>query len=212
MVISKQSNFLTNFLLPIRENRFFVISVIFLVIGMFCGAILVGNLNDTYIELLKKMVVSFVDFRQSAGLVNIFFNVFFTLLFSIIIVLALAFSVSGLTFIPIFVFLRGFGTCVIASVFYREFSLHGIAFANLILLPSCLAFDFLILHYTSEAMNLSSKFFNLVRDCSSRGIEIRPHCISFLQKTIKCLMIGIIITFVESFFNLGFIKFFEFNL
>ena len=92
---------------------------------------------------------------------------------------------------------------------YREFSLQGIVFADLILLPAVLAINFLIVCFSAKGMQLSWTFFSLIRDRSARGVEIRPVCILLLGKCIKCMLLIGIISIVEALLSVGFIGYFN---
>ena len=121
-----------------------------------------------------------------------------------------AFGVSGMAVLPCLMFFRGFGTCMLAGFLYRNYSLQGIAFADLIILPSCLVADFLLLYASGKAMELSKRFFDCLRDVSARGVILKPQCVDLLKKILRCTLIFVVVSLAESAFTVCFIKYFNF--
>ena len=210
MQINKTKFSIFEFLSPLKENRFFVILLLFLLIGMFFGAISVAQFENNYFEFLEKLITSFVSYKSNSSFIQLFFSFFIKCISLIFIIIISAFGICGIPLLPIIIFMRGFTVSIISGMLYRQFSLQGIAFADLILLPSCLALNFVLLYLSSNAMSLSWEFVNVLRDCSSRGIVIKPKCIFFLQKSLKCMFAVIFISVADSALSLGFIKYFNF--
>jgi hypothetical protein len=192
------------------DNRFFIISLGILLLGMLLGALSVGKMGDGYLTALEKSFNSFIDFRNSAGFLSVFFKAFFLGTAYVFLISVSAFGVSGLGLIPVAVFFRGFGTTALAGLLYRNHSLLGIAFADLILLPSCLIMDFIIIYLSSKALSLSCRYLTLLKDVSSKGISIRPFCGELLKKLLWCMIAVVISSLIEAAFSACFIKYFNF--
>jgi hypothetical protein len=128
-----------------------------------------------------------------------------------VIILVSSFGVGGLAVLPFMMFVRGFGTAAIAGFLYRNYSLEGIAFADLILLPSVVAVDVIFLYFSNDAFSLSYRFFELIRDVSSRGIEIRPSILIVFKRCVFSLIAVIVAAVVEAGFTVCFIKYFNFT-
>ncbi len=194
----------------LKDNKFYIICVIFLILGMLFGALSVRYMGSNYISVIEKWFSVYISFRTQKGFVEIFFRVFLSSTLYIAVISVLAFGVGGVVLLPIVMLFRGFGTCAISGILYRNFSLQGIAFSNLILLPFCIAVDFLLLYICSEALKLSWRFIDVLRDVSSRGIAIRPNCVLLLKKCLFCLLAVVVVSVIESVFSVSFVKFFVF--
>lgn len=200
----------TNIFMCIKENSFFIISFFALLIGMLCGALSVRLLGEKYLSMIEDLIKGYISFRVSSGFFKVFSKVFLTGALFMAVIFLSGFGVSGLPVIPLTVFLRGFGTCALSGVLYRDYSLKGIAFADLILLPSCIVTDFIIIYAAGRSLALSFKFCELVRDLSSRGISVRPQCAALLKTCLWCTVAVILSSLVEAVFSCCFIKYFSF--
>lgn len=199
-----------NVLSYLKENSYFIISFFALLAGMLFGALSVRLLGAKYLSTIEEFIKGYISFRVSSGFFKVFSKVFLTGAVFIAVIILSGFGVSGLPVIPITVFLRGFGTCALAGVLYRDYSLKGIAFADLILLPSCIVTDFIIIYAAGRSLALSFKFCELVKDLSSRGISVRPQCIDLLKTCLRCTVIMVLSSLVEAAFSCCFIKYFSF--
>lgn len=210
VVVAKSPEKITRFVEVIKSHKFFLFLLLSLLIGILSGALAVKGLGEPFDKLLDDWFRSFIAFRSSAGFWRIFFNCFLTGFIFVTIISLSAFGVSGVIIMPLLIFFRGFGTCILAGILYRNYSLQGIAFADLILLPPCIAADFILLYLSSESMELSKLFCDCLRDVSARGIVLRPNCIVFLKKILWCVISFILASLAEAAFTACFIKYFNF--
>lgn len=211
MHVNKSKITISDFLAPVRENKLFVFSSLIILFGIFSSCIFVSHISNPFYDFIKKYILSFVEFRSSSGFFTVFFTSFLNYLTFIIFITVAGFGAGGLFVMPLLIFIRGFATGIVSGMLYREYSLVGIAFADLILLPVVLAFNFIVIYFSAKAMRLSLNFCSLIRDRSSRGIEIRQNCIALLNSCIKCMVVAIVISIVESLLSVGFIGFFDFK-
>lgn len=194
----------------ISEHKFYFILLFFLVFGMFIGALSVRLLDGEYDLFIKQWFGSFIGFRTSFGFWKILFNSFLTSLVYLIIVSVSGFGVGGMVILPLLVFFKGFGTCLLSGVLYRDYSLQGIAFADLILLPSALAANLLLLYLCESAMEVSKRFYNCINDSNYINHLLKAECLSYFKKLLYVLFAFVVISVVESAFNSCFIGYFNF--
>lgn len=194
----------------LKDNTFFIISFFALLTGMFCGVLSVRFLGENFLSAIEQLLKNYITFRTSSGFLKVFSKIFLSCIIYMIIIFISGFGVSGLPVIPLAVFVRGFGTCSLAGVLYRDYSLKGIAFADLILLPSCIAADFIIIYAAGKSLSLSFKFCDLLKDLSSHGIAVRPQCITLLKTALLCTAAICFSSIIEAVFSCCFIKYFSF--
>lgn len=210
VVVAKSPEKLNRYISAVKSNKFFIFLLSVLIAGMLSGALAVKGMGDTVDALLNAWFRSFLSFRLSAGFWKIFFNCFLTGFIYMTVIGLSAFGVSGMAVLPCLMFFRGFGTCMLAGFLYRNYSLQGIAFADLIILPSCLVADFLLLYASGKAMELSKRFFDCLRDVSARGVILKPQCVDLLKKILHCTLIFVVVSLAEAAFTVCFIKYFNF--
>ncbi len=211
MVVEKNSKTINKSFQFVADNRYFILSLLFLLLGLLIGTLVVGHVSDGYEKMLKSCFDSFISFRKESNFIRIFFSNFFTDFCLLSIVLFSSFGVVGIPAIPLIVSFKGFVSGLLSGVLYRYYSLHGIAFANLILLPADVIVFFALVYLSSKCFALSLKFFSLLRDISSKGVAVRPFCVTAMRKYLICIVFLTVSSIIETVLTVGFIKFFNFS-
>lgn len=207
----KISGHIATFKDAFRENKFFFLCLTLIVAGMLAGSLAVNLLSGEYLNFIEDWFLSFFKFRSTAGFSRVFFNIFLSGTVYFVLVLLSSLGLTGVITLPVIVFFRGFGTCLLAGFLYREYSLTGIAFADLILLPGVLATDFLLIYICAEAVSVSFSFLDILKDVSSRGIMVRPLMLKFLRKFLIVMLLFCIFSLIEALFSVNFTHYFSFN-
>lgn len=193
-----------------NKYKFFLFLLLFLILGMLFGALAAKGINESFDSVIENLFNSFLKFRRTSGFTNLFFSLFLSSFIFLTLIGLSSFGVSGIVILPFLILIKGFGTCLISGILYRDFSLSGIAFADLILLPFCVANDFIAVYASGKGMELSSLFLGSLKDVSARGITLKPEVLVFLRKILLCMLCSAVIAFAEAMFTLCFIKYFNF--
>lgn len=194
----------------IKESKYYIFLLFLLIVGMLFGAISINFLGDGFINAVDDWFKSYVSFRTQKGFIEIFFSSFLSSTLYVMVIVLSSFGIGGIGLLPLLVFFRGFGTCSVSGLLYRNFSLQGIAFANLILLPFFIAVDFILLYICNEALNVSFRFLDILKDVSTRGSTIRPQCLLLFKKTLISVMFIVFVSLIEAIFSISFVKYFIF--
>ncbi len=210
VVTVKNTNRFEKYISAVLEHKFYFILLLFLIFGMFMGALSVRLLDGSYNVFIKQWFGSFIEFRTTFGFWKILFNSFLTSLAYLIIVSVSGFGVGGMFILPLLIFFKGFGTCLLSGILYRDYSLQGIAFADLILLPSALAANLAIVYLCESAMGVSKRFYNCINDTNLTNQLLRAECVSYFKRLLYVLFAFIVISVAESAFNTCFIRYFDF--
>lgn len=210
VVISKTPENFKSVFDSVKNNKYYLILTAVLLLGMFCGAFSVGLVSDDVRLNLSNSVLSFITDCRSASFARLFFRSFLTGTVFITVIALFSFGVGGVVCLPIFQFLRGFGLCAVSGILYRCFSLMGMAFSILVLLPAGLAAAMILLSLSADGFKLSVRFFEGVRNISTSGTELRPAALLFLSKTLKSYVLYIFTSLTEAVFIFCFIKYFTF--
>ena len=182
IVAVKNTKKFEKYLNAVLEHKFYFVLLLFLIFGMFIGALSVRLLNGEYNLFIKQWFASFIEFRTTFGFWKILFNSFLTSLVYLIIVSISGFGVGGMIILPLLIFFKGFGACLLSGILYRDYSLQGIAFADLILLPSALAAILVLLYLCESAMNVSKRFYNCINDLNYTNGVLRSECFTYLKR------------------------------
>lgn len=211
MVVENKSknNNLNKSFQAFADNRFFILSSVLLLVGILIGTISVGHYSSQSSDILISSFKSFITHRKNTNFVEILFSSFFSEFCIITICLFSSFGVIGIPVIPLMLLFKGFTSGVLSGILYRFYSLQGIAFSNLILLPSEIFAYFSLIYLSSKCFKLSLKFLSLLRDVSSKGIVVRPDCVSTSKKYLLCVIIVFVSSIVEALLTIGFIRFFN---
>ncbi len=193
-----------------KEFKYFFILLGIMLLGMLFGVMSAKGINPAVDTVIENWFKSFLNFRQTSGFGNLFFNLFLSSFLYFFLISFSSFGISGLIAVPIIICLRGFGVSLIAGILYRNYSLVGIAFADLIILPFCIANCILMLYLSSQGMELSVLFCNSIRDVSAKGIVIKPKILMLLKKILLCILCSAVISLAEATFTSCFIKYFNF--
>lgn len=194
----------------IGKHKYFLILLCFLLVGMLFGSFSARGFDGVFQTVIDKWFDSFISYKKTAGFIDIFFKSFLSGITYFVIIAVFSFGVSGTAVLPLIQFLRGFGTCILAGILYKNYSLSGIAFADLILLPPCIAADFTLLFSSEKGMELSVLFLGGLKDVSVRGVVIKPEALVFLKRVLLCMLAYIGISLAEATFTTCFIKYFNF--
>lgn len=210
MVVSahyfKSSALIENF----KQSKFLIISTCILIFGMLFGALSIVLLKDGLLKFVNDCFYEYLSFRSNAKFFKIFFASFCSGIFYIFVITISSFGLSGFAVTPLLLFLRGFSTCALTGILYKNFSLQGIAFSNLILLPSSLCVDFILIFLSNDAFQLSAKFASIFKDVSFKGIDVKPTCTKLLRSCLICVVALSFASCIEAVFSAGFIKYFNF--
>ena len=198
-----------NWLNFISVNKYFIILLFCLISGMLCGAVMVNRFSGDNAVLVNEWFNSFVSNRTQSGLLTIFFKIFLGCFIYIVIICISAFGLGGIPVCPILLFFRGFGTCMLSGLLYRNYSLQGIAFANLILLPSCVAIDFILVYFCSKGMKLSVNFSLVFRGSVVNAEALRLDSLVLLKRCVICVLLSVIAALFEAIFTVCFSGYFK---
>ncbi len=210
IVVSKKPENITKFISEVKNKRFYLILLVFFIIGMLFGALAVKSSSSSYGIYINKIFESFFKFRASASFIDLLFDLFLTSVGTLLLITVSSLGISGIFTLPALCFIKGAGCCVISGILYKNYSLEGIAFADLILLPFNLAGSIVLLYISAYGLELSLDFFSAIKSVSVSGYDLRPKCLSFFKRIIISILVLSLIALLEAVFTVSFINYFSF--
>jgi stage II sporulation protein M len=192
------------------DNRYFLICFLLLIIGMLFGALAVGKTDSEVKSILENEFTSFLRFRTESNFLRLFFGCFLNALIYATLILLSSFGVLGLLLIPLILIFKGFGTAAFFSLLYSEFSLTGVAFSNLVLIPPYLIASMALIFLSAECFELSLKFLLIIKSNLAKGSYLKPNVVQCFKKYVTCVLILTASALLEALLSRGFIRFFKF--
>lgn len=138
----------------IAENKVLIILVFMLIIGIAFGTFsearlsILSDYSDNFIE-------RFINIRTKASFFSVVVNSFMTVSISLLIIFAAGTSLTGLVLVPVFVAFKGVLYGAVTAFLYSEFTVKGIAFNAVFLIPATAVFIIALLLAARESMNFS---------------------------------------------------------
>ena len=171
----------------LSQNKRLVFLSLCLLLGIFCGSILIKFADENTLKLIKILFSS--DIQERAAKSNLDFLI--TSLSSTFLFLVIPFfiglSLYGFVFAPFVPFLRGFCIGMSEVYLYSSHGLKGLCFHSLIFLPGIFVSSLAILLASQEAFRMSNKLSTLALSADNLDVSfelkryfVRSGCIVIL--------------------------------
>lgn len=176
--------------------------LILFIIGLIAGAFSAGKA-----EMMKNVVVQFLQFRKAAGFSQLLFNSAAVNLAFIIISAFLGFSLIGSPEIYCLLFIRGLGTGALCGYLYSEYGLSGIGYSLLTMLPSMLIFVYSLMMSCKDSSEYSQNAYS--KAIKGRGHFENGETKIYLVRQLIYIIIAMFGAVIDSVFALFFSRFFS---
>ena len=191
------------------RNKSLIFIFVCLISGMVFGSISIPSLNMESLHKIDFLFLNDFQERTSQSGLEIFISSFFILgLFAIVIELS-ALSCWGVIVIPLVMTIRGLSLGLTAGYLYSIYSLKGIAFYILILLPGIFVSSLGLAVFSSESIKFSAKLLKVIVP-KSEGEKLWDSFKYHLRKSRYCLILMSIYYLIDLCFTSMFSRFFSF--
>ena len=166
----------------IKQNGVLITVTVLFIFGIFTGSMLFRYL-PSIVEFSKNSFLHFFSSRNNASFFKIFIFSFLSALFYSGIIYISGTSVVGTILAPAVIFLKGFEKGAICAYLYFTYSLMGIAFNAIIIIPCSIVYIFSLILFSREATYFS---LSLARLFTPKGTsisiysEFKKYCLKFL--------------------------------
>ncbi len=143
-----------NIIVFLKNNWCLLTLTISFLIGVTFG-IFSTQKNDVLLKFFENFAENFISLRLSKKLFDIFLNSLLINFSFLLLIYVFGTSVTGVTFAPILITIRGYLFGALAGIFYADYSLKGIALSTLILIPPTIVSVIFLIISAREAMNYS---------------------------------------------------------
>lgn len=192
-----------------KINGLMMFFTIIVISGMILGGILVNSVNLNTIKKLDILFSSDFDNRISQPLWYTFVSSLSSSFLFWITTIGVALSFLGPLLIPFILIFRSLGLGLTAGYLYLIYSLKGIAFYILVLLPglfiSSIGFIFMSVYSTKFSVKVFSKFLP-----NSQEQKLWPNLLEYLRESGSSLIILVFASLVDMALMSIFSKLFSF--
>lgn len=174
-------------------NRLLIILSLFLLLGIILGVFLYGDFSVAD-EFTKSFFTDFLNERSNSGILKIILDSFFEMMLYIVIGFIFGASMPGSAVLPISILVKGYFCGSFSAHLYFEYSLKGIAFHTVLVLPIAVAFAVLLIFAIRASMRFSIMLTqSVLSDMQSVNLtlEFKGYCLKFLGFTIGTFIIAV---------------------
>ncbi len=190
----------------LKNNSFLFTVTIILTIGF-----LVGTFSQNNFSFLKSysadFIAEYISLRSDTNFGSIFFSSLIGFLSELFVLFLLGASLFGIITVPAALFVKGILLGGITAYLYSTFSLKGIAFNAVIIIPPTIIFLIILLMCSRESVRFSIKFSSLTLP-KSLPINL---ALDFKEYTLKYLVLALstlVCAFIDAIISTGLIKHF----
>lgn len=189
------------------KNHLIILLTFMFISGVAVGSITIGKSQNIQ-KLSEYFLNTYVSQRTDVSFFSVLFSSFFTSLLTVLFVFVSGASMLGVITVPIWVALRGFLYGAVSSFLYSEYSVKGIAFNAVLVIPAAVVFVISFLLAAKESVKFSVVMAKLTLPRSkpvNLYIDFRSYCASY---TFFCVAI-LISALIDAVLSCSFIKFFQ---
>lgn len=162
----------------IIDNKELIYPFLFYIAGLILGSFFFTNINNTKLSALMQAAFKL----NESGFDSIFLNKFcvYFSLFTVTVLLGLC--LIGFPFINIIPFLSGIEIALRTSFYYVNYSVKGIGYALLIIIPESAAFIAVLLYTIKTSTLLSKNIYNITtkKTDMTEDLNLKSYLKSFL--------------------------------
>ena len=191
-----------------EKNKIIILMLFAFITGIIIGTVLFGK-NEAVGSLAERIFSDYYSVRQKRAFFKIFFSSFLTSLVMLLPVYISGASILGVAAVPFTVMLRGAILGSLCGYIYKSFSLKGVAFNAMILIPGTLISYVAYLFAAKISVLFSCDFIKLIFP-KCRPLNLYGSFKDYTYKFLFIIVFMILSALVDSTFSYLFIKFFNF--
>ncbi len=205
-ILSFRNNGIKAFL---KKNKQLLIFVGLFLLFFCVGSLYIRANGDTVSLLFEKVTNRFVGVRNGGAFLRILLSSFFTKIALVIGVFIMGLGAVGVISSPILVAGLGIYYGMYISYIYNVYSLSGIGFCALVLLPALVIYLYSIIVSAMSAMSFSSVFVKGIVNSQSLP-DIHNLFKIYLGKFIVAIVLALASALLDAVMSNAFIDFFNF--
>ncbi len=182
-----------------KNNSFLLTVTLIFTVGFFIG--IFSHSNFSFLKSYSTdYITEYISLRTNANFGNIFISSLFGFLSELFILFLLGASLFGVITVPSALLIKGILLGGITSFLYAAYSLKGIAFNAVIIIPPTLVFLIILILASREAVRFSLKFSSLTLPKTlpiNLSVDFKDYTLKYLVlalSTVVCALIDAIVS------------------
>lgn len=204
-VVNLNRNGLVN---AISRNNVVIIMLFFYIVGIAVGVFWVRS-NSTVVNIASDLFSKYISQRSDRALYQIFFSSFLSVLPFAVIIFLCGTSFVGIALTPLAICYRGFYYGILAGYLYYQYSLKGIAFNSLLLIPCTVISVFGLIFFGKSAFGFSL-YLAKVSLPQSKPVGIYSTFKDYCKKSMYILLVFVFSSMLDAVLSKSFLSFFAF--
>lgn len=135
-------------------NSRLIILTLFFAFG-FLAAVFTFGKNEEIVLMANNYIEEFISSRANVGFFALLVHSFLNSMLFLVLCFICGSSMLGVILVPLLVFLKGFVYGAVTAVLYFEYSLKGIAFHAVVIMPPAILFIIALILAAMEAIRFS---------------------------------------------------------
>lgn len=196
-----------NFIGILAKNKLILLMFSVFLIGFFISSISFSESKAAQIS--DSIFKVFISDRQGASFFKIIFPVLIKYLIVYLAIFLAGASVAGVVFVPLLCCCLGLYYGILTSYAYVTFSIRGIAFNSVVIIPGALIFTFCVLFASKESFRFSSVMLRLLLP-KSRQVNMSGEFRIYTGKFLLFSLFTLLASLADAVVSVSFLDYFTF--
>lgn len=159
-----------------------------LLAGLVCGTVYAHSSDSSLLRSLDFLFMTNLEARLAQGALGTFCACFASDFLFLLLVYLFGMTLWGIPFVGLTVLLKGFGTGLTAGYLSMTYSLSGVGFYLLVLLPGTFLFCFFLAKFSASAFVCSKRFFTAVLQKDAPAVSQREQLMQLGSRFLTALI------------------------
>ncbi len=191
----------------IKANWCLITLTIAFLFGISFGTYLTRE-NDNFFEFIKKLTFNIIETKNTDNFLSVLISSFIFNTCFLVLIFVFGASITGITLAPIIIFIRGLLFGGIVSSVYLEYSLKGIAFAALVLIPPAVISVIFLIAVAKDSMKFSLIVISVTLP-EAKPKNLSFHFNRYWKRCLITLIPTILTSILDAWLSVKLINYFE---
>lgn len=172
-----------------------MLTLTFVFLSGFAAGVFLTDKNAKICQFAKEYTDGFLQLRVQGSLFAVFSSTLFIFFVFLLLIFIFGTSVAGPALIPTFVALRGILVGSLVSVIYSQYSLKGIVFNTLVMIPPTVISVIVLILAAGKAMQMSLQIAKITLPETAPknfSIAFKKYCIDFIVYSIPTALAALL--------------------
>lgn len=194
----------------LRKNRLHILMCLAFVVGVITGSAFVMS-NERAAGFASDLASFYIKDRQGVGFLNLLLKSCFGYGAVCLAFFVFGASVIGVVLSPVLCCAIGLYYGSIAAYLYSVFSVRGVAFNAIVLIPATLVFAVSVFFAAKESFCFSAILLKLTLP-KSKPVNVSAEFKAYCGKFLAFLLVAVFVSIIDAAVSTAFLKLFDFDM